>query len=62
MSILSILGMCMMALSIVAQISIDSKQRNMNPKPLTEEEYSSLISQWAFCFSLGGLAFAIGLL
>jgi len=62
MSILSILGMCMMAISLVAQINLDIKQNNTNPRPLTDDEYKSLVAQWAFCFSLGALVFVIGLL
>ncbi len=62
MSILSILGMCMMAISFVAQVNIDAKQKSMDPKPLTEDEHKSLTAQWAFCFSLGALVFLIGLL
>ncbi len=62
MSVLSILGMCMMAISAVAQINLDVKQNNTNPKPLTNDEHRSLTAQWAFCFSLGVLVFVIGLL
>ncbi len=62
MSPLSILGLCMMAISFVAQVNINAKQKSMNPKPLTDEEHKYLIAQWAFCFGLGVLAFVVGLL
>ena len=62
MSVLSILGMCMMAISLVAQINIDAKQKSMDPEPLTDEEYKSLTAQWILNFGLGVLAFVIGLL
>lgn len=62
MSILSTVGMCMMAISFVTQVNIDAKQKNMNPKPLTDEEHKSLNAQLAFYFSLGALVFMIGLL
>ena len=62
MSVLSILGICIMAISFVTQFNIDSKQKDTNPKPLTDEEHKSLSIQWGFCFGLGILAFVIGLL
>lgn len=62
MPIFSIFGVCMMAISFIAQVIIDAKQKSINPKPLTDEEYKSLIAQWVFCFGLGVLVFVIGLL
>ena len=62
MTVLSVLGLCIMMLSLVAQISIISKQENMYPKPLTDNEYRQQSTRWAVRFGLGALAYIIGLL
>ena len=61
MTVLSFLGLCLMVLSFAVYSNIVTRQKNMHPKSLTDDERQQQITQWTFLVGLGALIYIIGL-